>query len=374
MDAPSPKTDEEGRRRARRRWALAVEDPQPLQATPRAWRAAAHAATIGIFIIMFFAVLNVARPVMLPVTAAFVVMMMLSPLAQQADRHRVPSLVTTLVLWALVIVVFYGLIVQISAPVVAWVDKAPEIGRNLQEKLQVLERPLEGLRNMRDALLPDGEAKGVGVDIMSLVSPAVSIVTPALGQLFIFFGVLFFMLLGRNRARRVLVAFFQEREARLRTLRIMRDIEHNLTGYLTVVTVINLGVGVAAGILAFAVGLPDPVAWGVLGFVLNYVPYVGALIMELAMFMVGLVTFATLGHALLAPALYVAVNVLEGQFITPSALGRKFTLNPLTVFLSLVFWSWLWGPVGAFLAVPLLVMALVVVVHLFPKDAPELPD
>ena len=124
---------------------------------------------------------------------------------------------------------------------------------------------------------------------------------------------------------------------------------------------------------AWVAGLPDPVAWAVLGFILNFIPYIGALIMEAGLFMVGLVTFPTLTHALLAPLLFLAFATLEGHFITPSIIGHRLTLNPLTVFLSLVFWTWLWGPVGAFLAVPLLIMALVVVDHLFPEDEPELP-
>ena len=137
--------------------------------------------------------------------------------------------------------------------------------------------------------------------------------------------------------------------------------------------VINLVVGIAAGMIAYFVGLPNAIAWGVLGFLLNFIPYIGALIMEAGLFMVGLVTFPTLSHALLAPLVFLALATLEGHFITPSIIGHRLTLNPLTVFLSLVFWTWLWGPVGAFLAVPLLIMALVVVDHLFPEDEPELP-
>lgn len=208
---------------------------------------------------------------------------------------------------------------------------------------------------------------------MSIVQPAVSVVTPAIGQTFIFFGALFFMLLGRTKLRRVLVALFDDRDARLRTLKIMNDIEHNLTGYLSMVTIINFVVGLAAGVIAYVVGLPDPVAWAVLGFILNYVPYIGALIMEVALFFVGLVTFPTLAHALAAPLLYGAFTTLEGHFITPGIVGRRLTLNPLTVFLALIFWSWLWGPAGAFLAVPLLIMGLVAVSHLFPNDEPALP-
>ncbi len=294
-------------------------------------------------------------------------------LSARAERYRVPSLLSAIVLWLLVIGVCYGAISLLSAPAVNWIGKAPDIGRNIQEKLHVLDQPLAALQELRDKLLPSDSKGGLGVDIMTFVQPAVSIVTPAIGQTFIFFGTLFFMLLGRSRIRRVLVAFFDERDARLRMLKIMNDIEHNLTGYLSTIALINIVVGICGGLAAWLTGLPDPAAWAVLGFILNFIPYIGALIMEASLFMVGLVTFPTVTHALLAPLLFLALATLEGHFITPSIMGRRLTLNPLTVFLSLVFWTWLWGPVGAFLAVPLLIMALVVVDHLFPEDEPELP-
>lgn len=364
----------DGDRRTRAaHFALAVSDPQPVAEVARFWRTAAQSATIGMFVIILVVALNLARPVLLPVASAFVVTMMLGPLSARAERYRIPPLLSAIVLWLLVIAVFYGVIVLLASPVVDWIGKAPDIGRNIQEKLRVLDRPLSALQEMRDALLPSDKRGSLGVDIMTFVQPAVLIVTPAVGQILIFFGTLFFMLLGRSELRRVLVIFFDEREARLRTLKIMNDIEHNLTGYMSIVAVINVAVGLCGGAVAWVAGLPDPVAWAVLGFLLNFIPYIGALIVEVALFMVGLVTFPTLTHALIAPLLFLALATLEGHFVTPGIMGCRLTLNPLTVFLSLVFWTWLWGPVGAFLAVPLLIMALVVIDHLFPEDGGELP-
>jgi predicted PurR-regulated permease PerM len=362
-----------GQDRKAARFALAVSDPKPVTEVALIWRTAAQSATIGMFIILFVVALSLARPVMLPVASAFVVTMMLGPLSARAERYRVPSLITAIVLWLLVILVFYGVIVLLAAPVVDWIGKAPEIGRNIQEKLHVLDRPLLVLQDLRDALLPSDKKGSLGVDIMAFIQPAILVVTPAIGQILIFFGTLFFMLLGRSQLRRVMIAFFDEREARLRMIKIMNDIEHNLTGYLSVVALINVGVGLCGGFAAWVTGLPDPVAWAVLAFILNFIPYIGALMMEAALFAVGLVSFATLAHALVAPLIFLGLATLEGHFITPSIMGRRLTLNPLTVFLSLVFWTWLWGPVGAFLAVPLLIVALVVIDHLFPENEPELP-
>lgn len=357
----------------RARSLLAITDPQPVNEVSRLWRTAAQAATIGMFLILLVVALSLGRPILLPVASAFVVSMMLGPLSARAERYRVPSLISALALWLLVIAVFYGVIVLLAGPALDWIGKAPDIGRNVQEKLHILDRPLAALQDLRDALLPSDKKGNLGVDIMSFVQPAVLIVTPAIGQMLTFFGTLFFMLLGRSRLRRVLVAFFDERDARLRTLKIMNDIEQNLTSYLSIVAIINVAIGLCGGFAAWVTGLPDPVAWAVLGFILNFIPYIGALIMEVALFMVGLVAFPTLSHALIAPLLFLALATLEGHFITPSVMGHRLTLNPLTVFLSLVFWTWLWGPVGAFLAVPLLIVGLVVVDHLFPDDEPELP-
>ena len=352
---------------------FSVNDPQPITEVSRLWRTAAQSATIGMFVILFVVALSLARPILLPVGSAFVVTMMLGPLSAHAERYRIPSLFTAIVLWLLVVLVCYGVIVLLAAPVVDWISKAPDIGRNIQEKLRVFDRPLSVLQDLRDTLLPSDKKGSLGVDIMAFVQPAILLVTPAIGQSLIFFGTLFFMLLGRSQLRRVLIAFFDERDARLRTIKIMNDIEHNLTGYLSIVALINVGVGLCGGFAAWVTGLPDPVAWAVLAFILNFIPYIGALMMEAALLMVGLVTFTTLAQALVAPVIFLALATLEGHFITPSIMGRRLTLNPLTVFLSLVFWTWLWGPVGAFLAVPLLIVALVVIGHLFPENEPELP-
>jgi predicted PurR-regulated permease PerM len=349
-------------------------EPVPEPFEPGHWALASQIAICGIFLIVFIAALDLARPVLLPATFAFVIGMMLGPLSARADRAGVPSVVTAIVLWLLVILVCYGVITLLASPVLDWIDKAPEIGRSIKERLHFLNGPWSALQDLRNAVMPEADRdKGLGIDLMSFVQPVLSIATPALGQAVIFFGTLFFVLLGRSRMRRALVIRFKDHETRLRTLKIWNDIEHQLTSYLSVVAIINLAVGAAAASIAFAVGLPNALAWGVLAFILNFIPYIGALIMEAILLGVGLVTFPTLTHALAAPLLYLAFTTLEGHFITPGIMGRRLTLSPLIVFLALVFWTWLWGPAGAFLAVPLLIAGLVAMHHIFPKQDPALP-
>ena len=151
---------------------LTINDPRPVAEVSQVWRTAAQSATIGIFIILLIAALDQARPILLPAASAFVVTMMLGPLSARAGRFGIPTVVTAIVLWLLVVVVFYGVIVLLSAPVVDWVGKAPDVGRNIQEKLRVLERPLAALQEMRNALLPTDATGGIGFDIVSVVRPS----------------------------------------------------------------------------------------------------------------------------------------------------------------------------------------------------------
>ena len=132
--------------------------------------------------------------------------------------------------------------------------------------------------------------------------------------------------------------------------------------------------GVVVAIGAWLFGLPNPIILGLVAMALNYVPYIGAACTTVILLGVGLVTFPSLGYALVPPAAFVGVATVEGQFITPTVLGHRLTLNPLAVLLALAFWAWLWGPMGAFLAVPLTIIVLVTMTHLFPPDESKLPD
>jgi predicted PurR-regulated permease PerM len=338
------------------------------------WETAAHAATVGIFIFMFWAILDLARTILLPVVSAFVIGTMLGPLSAFASRYRVPSWLSATVLMAALIGLVWLAVTLLSAPVIEWIGKAPDIGSTIRDKLEVFERPLATLRELRNAITAKGSGSTIQVDVgPSLLTPVLTVLTPALGELVVFFGTLFFFLLGRDDLRRYLVQIVRDRDARLRVLRILNDIELNLTSYLSVVTVINIAVGCGTAIIAYFAGLPNIAVWAVLAFVLNYIPYLGPLAMNIVLFGVGIVTFPTLGQALVAPACFIVMTTLEGHFITPAIMGRRLTLNPLNVFLALAFWTWLWGPIGAFLAVPLLIGALVIMNHLFPKNDTNLP-
>jgi predicted PurR-regulated permease PerM len=359
-----------------KRFRLDIRDANPLETPQAFWRGASQTATVGMFLIFFVGALYLARTILLPITLALVIGTMLAPLTKTASRFGVPAPLTA----AFLVLGFFAAVsvgIMLAAdPVREWIGKAPEIGAILKEKLHVLDAPLAALNEIRQSLSSRSAESGIiTVDVSTgVLQPVVSVLSPAIGQLLLFFGTLFFYLAGHNSIQQYLIAVFGHREARLRALRTMRDLEHNLANYLGIVTAINFVIGTLVAIGAYFIGLPAPVAWGVLAFVLNYVPYIGPGVTLVTLFGVGLISFPSLSYALLAPACFLGLSTLEGQIVTPSIIGRTLTVNPMMVFLAIAFWAWLWGPFGALLANPLLIVSMVALKHLFPKQTVTLPD
>jgi predicted PurR-regulated permease PerM len=132
------------------------------------------------------------------------------------------------------------------------------------------------------------------------------------------------------------------------------QIEQSVSRYLFTITLINVGQGVAVGTAMWLIGLPSPALWGAMACVLTFIPFIGATIGLAVVFLVALMEFETAAQALWAPALYALIGTIQGQLITPTVLGRRMSLNPVMVLLSLIFWGWMWGIGGAILAVPIL--------------------
>jgi predicted PurR-regulated permease PerM len=135
---------------------------------------------------------------------------------------------------------------------------------------------------------------------------------------------------------------------------IARETEASISTYLVTVTLVNLGLGLSVAAVMYLLKMPNPVLWGALAALAEFVPYLGATALIALLTLAGLVTFEQVGHALLIPTSYLAVNILQSQFVAPLILGRRLTLNPVAIFVGLVFWWWIWGVPGAFIAVPLI--------------------
>jgi predicted PurR-regulated permease PerM len=351
-----------------------VKEPEPPESIEDIWAPAAQVATVGIFVLLFVAALYMCRPVLLPVVAAMVVGTTLAPIVKGAARHRISPWVTAIALGVVLVAAAALAVTLLAQPVSEWITKAPDIGAAIRQKLYVLDRPLAALRELQEVLRPSAVNQvAIEPSQWGVVTPVIAAVTPAVVEITLFFVTLIFFLATQMDFRRFMVSFFATRNGKLRFIRITNDLESYLASYVAIVTVINFGLGVVVAIGAWLLGLPNPILFGMLAMALNYIPYIGAACMTLVLLAVSLVSFPSLGYALLPPAAFVAVATIEGQFITPTVLGRSLTLNPLVVLLALAFWAWLWGPMGAFLAVPLTIVALVVLHHLFPPDEDRLP-
>jgi predicted PurR-regulated permease PerM len=356
------------------RHALVISDPTPLDNVKSVWASAGQAATIGVFLLLFGAFLYVGRSILLPMLAAAVVALTLAPLVKAAKGRGVSPWLSGFCIVALCFVAMGLGASALAGPVSEWIARAPEIGATIKERLAVFDQPLASLQQLETVFGSNSGTLNVSTPSSAMVLPVVAYLTPAAGELLLFFGTLLFFLVGQIELRANMVAMFGNRDAKLRFLKIMRDIERNLAGYLTVVTLINVAVGVIVALGAWLIGYPNPVIFGLLAALANYVPYVGPAAMMVVLFGVGLVSFPSIGHALIAPLGLVALTTVEGHFVTPAIVGRRLTLNPLLVLVALAFWTWMWGPFGAFLAVPLSIVGLVVFNHLVPADDVNLPD
>jgi len=352
-------------------------DGENAEAPELTWAFLSELAIIGLGFVGAIAALYFGQSILMPVMAALIIGITLTPIQKFAADHRIPPVFSALLLMMVFLAALYVAAMLVIGPLTEWIAKAPELGSIIKEKLQWLDGPLGTLRKVAKTV---GETAGssaptvaVETSLPAVVQQAATILTPAVTQFIVFVGTLLFFLIGSEQLRRQLITRFETRGARKRVLRIWNDIEHNLIRYLGTVTVINLGLGIVTAGMLFLVGFPNPVAFGALAFVLNYIPYIGPAILILTLFAVGLISTPTLGTALFPPLLFVAIATVEGQFITPGVVGHRLTMSPFLVFLALAFWTWLWGPFGTFMATPLLIVALVVLGHLFPDEEMTLP-
>jgi predicted PurR-regulated permease PerM len=172
--------------------------------------------------------------------------------------------------------------------------------------------------------------------------------------------VLFFLLIAGDRFLRRLVEILPRFQDKRQAVDISQQIEHDISAYLATITIMNMLVGIATGVMTWLVGLGTPLLWGTIAFLLNFVPVLGPTAGVVMFTLVGLVMMDSLWTAFLPPALYLMIHVAEGETVTPLILAGRFTLNPVLVMVSLIFWYWMWGVAGAILSTPLLAIAKIV--------------
>ena len=313
----------------------------------------------GLFVLAAFYTLYFARAFFLPVILAVLLDFLLSPLIRGLKRARIPEpLGAALVILALIGAAgaaVYGLV----DPAKEWGAKLPGSVREAESRLRTLRKPVEQVSKtaeqveqatkVEDTKTPEVVVKGPSLTerlfgtTQALVAGTVEVII-----------LLYFLLAAGDLFLQKLIKVLPQLRDKKKAVAIARETESSISTYLVTVTLVNLGLGLAVAAVMALLGMPNPLLWGVLAALAEFVPYLGATALIALLTLAGLVTFEQVGHALLVPGSYLAVNLLQSQFVSPLILGRRLTLNPVAIFVGLVFWWWIWGVPGAFIAVPLI--------------------
>ena len=327
----------------------------------------AQVAVIVIGAVATIFALHAGEYILAPASLGVVLGLMLGPIATRLEKRGLrPGLSASLVviLFIIGICLFAAAVV---APLSFWLSRVPQLWTDLQRQLSELKAPIEALKNVRDQLreLTGSEGlavsvEGTGVESMAILAPAV------VAQVLIFFACLYFFVATRNQTRSAILKLCLDRRLRWRVAHIFRDVEQLVSRYLLSITIINILEGIAVSVGLYLIDVPSAALWGALAALTNFVVFIGPVVMVAILFMVGLAEFDTLAGSLLPVAIYLAINMIESQFVTPMVIGRTMTLNPFVVVLALIFWIWLWGPLGGFIAIPALLVVYAVIRNIVP--------
>jgi predicted PurR-regulated permease PerM len=341
------------------------EPPMPMFNSVESWNWAVRISVVGLFVVALAVIAFKMASVVVPVVLAWVVAMVLLPVVDGLERRGLSRALTSIVLVILLIASIMVIVGVLTVPLTYWLRRGSELGALLKERLETLGNSLAFFDEIGNALSQvtggDESASAVNLSSSNIVTVILSVLTPLVSETLIFLVSLVFNLIYHRDIQSGMLLVFQNDSARQRAKDILKDIQVNTSVYFGTLTVVNICLGIAATVLTWLVGLPHPFLWGMLAAVLNFIPYVGAAIVIATLFVVGLLVFSALSHAVIAPLAYLGITALEGQCITPTLLGHRLTINPFLVFLSIACWSWMWGPVGAFLGVPILLCAMVAV-------------
>lgn len=329
----------------------------------------AQLAIIFMALLAVIFILQAGRFLLAPFTMAVVVGLMMGPVANKLESWRLPPTVSAAVSVVLFIFIIIGVGTAVVAPLASWSERVPQLWGELQLKLSSLREPLETVRSLQEELQSvtgNSEQMTVNVDEESAVESVAVLAPTLLAQLLIFLASLYFFVATRHQTRSTILKFFIDRRLRWRAAHIFREVEDLVSGYLLSITLINIGLALTVGLALLLIGVPSAMLWGALAGILNFVIYIGPAIMAVILFGVGLTSFETFAGAFLPPLVYLTINAMEAQFVTPTVIGKQMTLNPFIVFLAVAFWLWLWGPVGGFIAIPALLIVFAIGRNLIP--------
>ena len=319
----------------------------------------------GLFLLAILAAAYVASEILLPLMFAITLKLLFQPVMRFLEKLKLPRIIAAL----LIIFILLGGIVMlgaaISAPASDWAAKLPEGLPKLQQRLSFFRAPVDAILKWTHQIddLGAGGAPAPSSPLLSGSALIASFFSGARGfasALFTTILFLYFLLLSGDTFLRRLVEILPRFSAKRQAVDIALQVEDDISAYLATITVMNLLVGLATAATMQWTGVGDPVLWGVVAFLLNFAPFIGPMIAVFIFLLAGLLTIDNEWRALAPAASYLVIHLIEGETLTPMLLARRFTVNPLLVVLSLVFWTWMWGLPGAILSAPMLAILKIV--------------
>jgi predicted PurR-regulated permease PerM len=313
--------------------------------------------------------LRLARPLLLPLVVACLLAIVLAPIVRRLRAWHLPyPLAAAIVVLAFTAATGLG-VYSIADPATSWIERAPETMREIERKLRTVKASMLEARQAADTVEEmtrvDGDAPPTEVTVKepSLAARVVAMTQAALMHALEVILLLYFLLAFGDSTLRKVVMLSPRLRAKIQVVKITAEIEEEISGYLFTVACINAGLGAATTLAMSVLGMPNPVLWGVVAAVLNFVPYLGSAVTLVVLTLVAILTFDTLPRALLVPAAFLFLATMEGQFVNPIIVGRKMSLSPLAIVIALMAGAWIWGPVGLLIAVPVLAMVKIYCSH-----------
>lgn len=329
-------------------------------------------ALTGLFILAVFYTIYFMRSILLPIVLALLLSYLLRPIVRGLAKLKIPLPVgAALILIGLLALVGYG-ISTLATPAVGWLQKAPTGLAELQHKLLPVKESVaqvtQATGEIEKLASTNAEIKAIEVKRHTITEMLFMRTPEFIASAVLLLILLYFLLVYDQTFIAKLVKLLPTLSDKKTAVGIAHDIESQVSRYLFTITAINACLGVAVGTAVGLLGLANPVMWGVMVALLNFVPYLGALTGIICMTIGAVLSFDSLGYALIFPAVYLACGTLEGSFITPWVMGRSLTLNPVIILFSLTFWGWMWGIVGIILAVPILAAFKIFCAHIKPME------
>ena len=330
----------------------------------------------GLFFLAAFVAFYFAREIILPIILAIILKLVLNPVVRGLHRLYVPRAIGALIAIIILFGVVSGFVAMLSGPAAGWAEKLPSGLPRLEQHMKFVIEPMHATKQVIEKAeqateSPEQKPKEPVVTVKQpgIAESLVQSTRMALAGIFTTLLLLFFLLVSGDTFLRRIVEILPRFSDKRQAVEIAQQTEHDMSIYLGTITLMNGAVGIATGVAMWLCGLGDPVLWGAVAFLLNYVMILGPLVGVVMFVFVGMLSFDELGWALVPAVLYLLIHVAEGEYITPMLLAKRFTLNPVLVILSLIFWYWMWGVPGAILAVPILAITKIVCDRITPLAA-----